>query len=305
MIWLILLLLVLLPVLAVVLALFLILWPQRKPAKPIAPKQFRRDRLKPHEKVVLIFGDSITQGTISHNYVVDLQKQLGSKGFRFINAGINGDLAYNLLQRIDDVIACKPDYVVIMVGTNDAMASSTPEKSEEFILMKTLPQTPTFSWFTENLTTIVTRLQTELNPHIALLSLGLYGENLSSQQNQRWQQFSQAIEEIAAQKEVAYLPLHETMRVFLATSGPKADYTPDDGKIDEMMRRAIALQRPFLRKSYTKIGKENGFDLLSDGLHFNETAGKMVADLITTWLRDQYKFRRYSDKDRTTERHGD
>ncbi len=295
MLWLILFIFLLLLGLIALFVYVMILRPQNKPAEPIAPHQFQREHIKPGEKVVVIFGDSITQGTVSFNYVNLLQARLGAQGYHFVNAGNNGDLAYDLLQRIDEVVACQPDFIAVLVGANDAHASSTPQKAQEYIKRNNLPQTPTLSWFKENLTAIVTRLQTDLDAEIVLLSIGPYGENLSSPENQKWQPFSAAIKSIAAEKEVAYLPLHETMCAFLDGKGPKKEYTPDDGQVDKMMGRVLVLQRPLQRKSYNQIGKENGFDLLSDGLHFNETAGKMVADLITTWLRDQYKFRRYSE----------
>ncbi len=305
MLWLILFIILLFLGLIALFVYMVILRPQNQPAQPIAPKQFQRDRIKLGEKVVVIFGDSIIQGTISFNFVTLLQERLGPQGYHFINAGINGDLAYDLLQRIDEVVACQPDFIFILVGANDAHASSTPQKAQEYIKRNNLPQTPTLAWFRKNLTAVIARLQTASEAHIALLSIGPYGENLSSPENKKWQPFSTAIKTIATEKEVAYLPLHETMREFLGNKGPKIDYAPNDGQIDRMIGRALVLQRPLLRKSYNQISQENGFDLLSDGLHFNATAGKMVADLITTWLCDQYKFRRYSDKDRNTERHGE
>ena len=38
--------------------------------------------------------------------------------FSIVNAGINGDLAWNLLERLDDVIDCNPNHITILIGTN-------------------------------------------------------------------------------------------------------------------------------------------------------------------------------------------
>ena len=43
--------------------------------------------------------------------------------FRFLNHGVNGDLAWNGLQRLDRVIAERPDFVTILIGTNDVNAT--------------------------------------------------------------------------------------------------------------------------------------------------------------------------------------
>jgi lysophospholipase L1-like esterase len=40
--------------------------------------------------------------------------------------GVHGDFADNLLQRLQPVVAERPDVVSVLIGTNDACASSTP-----------------------------------------------------------------------------------------------------------------------------------------------------------------------------------
>ncbi len=50
-----------------------------------------------------------------------------------INAGVGGNSTHNLLQRVDkDVLAHKPDVVVMMVGTNDALNSRNSVPLEEY-----------------------------------------------------------------------------------------------------------------------------------------------------------------------------
>ena len=43
--------------------------------------------------------------------------------FKFINAGINSHLAYNLFIRLDKVIKCSPAKITILIGTNDVNSS--------------------------------------------------------------------------------------------------------------------------------------------------------------------------------------
>lgn len=47
-------------------------------------------------RVVVCAGASIVHGTVSHNVVTELSKRLPS--FLYVNAGVNGDLAWNVLQ---------------------------------------------------------------------------------------------------------------------------------------------------------------------------------------------------------------
>jgi lysophospholipase L1-like esterase len=74
-------------------------------------------------KTVVCFGASLTAGTVSADYVAMLRARPALAGFRFENHGSNGDLAWNGLQRLHRVIGEAPDFVTILIGTNDANAT--------------------------------------------------------------------------------------------------------------------------------------------------------------------------------------
>ena len=76
-----------------------------------------------NNKTVVCIGNSITHGRVSYNYVNILSDDLSGHGYHFINAGINGNLAYNVVKRLGKIIECNPDYVTLLIGTNDANAS--------------------------------------------------------------------------------------------------------------------------------------------------------------------------------------
>lgn len=74
---------------------------------------------------VIFFGDSITQqGAAPGGFImrIDSLAKLENKKdqFEFIGAGISGNKIYDLYLRLDsDVLAKKPDVVVIYIGVND------------------------------------------------------------------------------------------------------------------------------------------------------------------------------------------
>lgn len=83
------------------------------------------------KKRIIFFGDSITQAGVQPNgYVTRLSqilegKKIGSN-YELIGAGISGNKIYDLYLRIeDDVLAKKPDAVVIWVGVNDVWHKRT------------------------------------------------------------------------------------------------------------------------------------------------------------------------------------
>lgn len=72
-------------------------------------------------KKVIFFGDSITQAGVQGNgYINQLKKALDPVKYELIGAGIGGNKVYDLYLRMEeDVLAKKPDLVIIYVGIND------------------------------------------------------------------------------------------------------------------------------------------------------------------------------------------
>jgi lysophospholipase L1-like esterase len=81
---------------------------------------------------VVFFGDSITQAAIKPGGYIDvLNKELSKSGkgeqYELIGAGISGNKVPDLQSRLDkDVLAKKPDVVVVYIGINDVWHFTHP-----------------------------------------------------------------------------------------------------------------------------------------------------------------------------------
>lgn len=89
-------------------------------------------------KRIVFFGDSITQAGVNETgYIKQLGKSLTSPGYELIGAGIGGNKVYDLYLRMEeDVLAKKPNLVVIYVGINDVwhkQSSGTGTDYDKFI----------------------------------------------------------------------------------------------------------------------------------------------------------------------------
>jgi lysophospholipase L1-like esterase len=228
--------------------------------------------------VLVCVGDSITHGRVSSNYVDMVSDDLGKKDFYVVNAGINSELAYNVLLRLDSIIACDPSYVTILIGTNDAHGALTEEQGESEVVEMKLPQMPTEQWYRENLTEVVKRLKTSTRARIALLSIPPIGEDPKDPAFLQAGRYSNDIKEIAAAEGVTYLPLFETMAAYLRDH---PDTPPPYTRGKHTYDMYVGIARHFLLgSSFDDISRTNGFLLETDYLHLNATGARMVADLI-------------------------
>jgi lysophospholipase L1-like esterase len=248
------------------------------------PKDYVKQPGKPGEKVLVCVGDSITHGTVSVSYVDILRKNLSGRNIDIVNAGINGETAWNVLKRVDDIIACKPDYITILIGTNDANGTFSEVVYERQIKDQGLTQRPNKEGFRNNLTELCEILKKRTKAKIALLSIPIIGEEPDHGAFKMAQEFSEIIRETAGKEELIYLPLNEVMADLLIKSGhkPRLSYSPED----YIMFKSIA-RNYFLGQSFDKVSEINGYYFLTDNLHLNGRGANIVALLIEAFISQQ------------------
>ena len=99
-------------------------------------------------------------------------------GYEFVNAGIDGDLAWNVLARIGDVVRCEPDIVTLLVGSNDVVATSSAFLEKMYRRLQRLPHVPTLGWYTQCVSQNLTPQPTQNYTHAPRRDIPLTGEHL-------------------------------------------------------------------------------------------------------------------------------
>jgi lysophospholipase L1-like esterase len=242
-----------------------------------APRRFRRD---PNKTTVVVLGASMIHGRVSTNLVDLLAERLGPS-YQLVNAGVNGDLAYNARQRLADVLACAPDVVVVLVGSNDVMAALNAKNEARYRTMKKLPERPTLAWYRKQMRAIVTTLKAG-GAEVALCSLPPLGEDLRSEVNQNVAAYGAAVAEIAREEAVTYLPVREDFEAVLRAERPERGRAFDDG-VMTLMLKAMG-ERYLLGKSFDRVGEENGFLLLTDAVHLRPRGAELVAQRMQEFI---------------------
>lgn len=235
----------------------------------------------PTKPIALFAGDSLTHGHIGVGYVDLLREMVKDVEYDFVNAGINGDLSWNLLQRLDMIISCEPSVLFLLIGSNDAM-SNLPIRNVRFAQKrKRLPQTPTDDWFRGNMTELLDRLTRETDARIVLLSIPPLGEDVESESNSVARQYAQCIKELATQRGLDYLPVNERMNDYLMEHPSHPTY-PIEISLNQMM---LAMVKHFVfRKDWDAISRDAGQVLHVDHIHLNTTGAKIIADIIFNFL---------------------
>ncbi|MFT4259385.1 SGNH/GDSL hydrolase family protein [Microbacterium sp.] len=233
------------------------------------------------DRVIVCAGDSITRGQVSSPWVDTLAERYAPSGAVVVNAGVNGNLAWNVLQRLDAVIAARPAVVTVLVGTNDVCATNSPEMEALYREQQGIPETPTPEWFEENIAGILDRLRTETDARIAVIELPPVGERLDSEINAKVRAYNARIHSAAMARDVTVLPLYDLLVAELPEQHEPGDYTGD-------VRLTIqAAQAHASGLSWDEISERNGLSLLIDHVHLNDRAGAVLAALVERFLGNE------------------
>jgi lysophospholipase L1-like esterase len=235
------------------------------------------------KKVVLFIGDSLTHGTIGENYIKILSNRLKNEKFVFINAGINGELSFDVIKRLDEIIKCEPDFTTILIGTNDVIGSTSSENAKIYERRKNFPKKLdiwTIERFSEDLNSIIKKLKQNSGAKIAILSIPPLGENPEALPFEQSCLYSGTIKDLAKQHNIRYLPLNEEMVAFIKEN-PNQSRLPFENIVKNMIKIIFI---HYFGRNWNKISKRRGLNLLIDNVHLNSTGAAMVANLIEEFL---------------------
>jgi lysophospholipase L1-like esterase len=232
--------------------------------------------------IVVCLGASIVRGQVSYSFVNLLDQRMAEAGFQFINAGVAGDQAYNVAMRLDSVIDYQPDFVIILVGTNDVTATLSPTLARISRLTGRFPQPPSIEFYKYNMLRIINMLKEKTSAKIALVSLPVLGEDLESMTNHCIKDYNALLKEIADGEQVSYLPVYERQEEYLRKVQQSRGRPYESGA----MLSIKALARHYLlRQSFDEISRKHHFLLVTDGIHMNSRGAAFIADEIESFLR--------------------
>lgn len=238
-------------------------------------------------ETVACLGSSTTASKGTYKWIAELESRPQNSRFRFVNFGVGGDLSFNTVRRLERVINLQPDRVVILIGTNDIVASVFPNFRLFTRVWKRLLERPTQELFEENLELITHRLQHETSARIALSSLAPVGEDphsnnaVQSRLNDLLAAYNGVIRDVALGNGTDYIPFYESFQDQLErsqTAKPFTRFSFPSFYRDYLFREMIQ------RRSFDEISRVNGWEFHIDGIHLNARGGKILTDVVQQFL---------------------
>ena len=236
---------------------------------------------QPNKKIIACIGDSLTHGNIGQSWVDYLREEFPND--IFLNEGINGNTAWQVLQRLDPILKCKPDLIILMIGTNDALGSFDIDSGLRYKKNNNLPEVPSFEKYKEQLLELIDKIG--LSSKVVMCTLPPIGENKDSLVNQHVKKFNDYIKVVADDKNLSLLPVSDALWLEIKSRKYqlKSDYNP---KSFPLFRRVFGgiFHHYLLKQSWNDIAKAKGQWILFDQIHLNERGAEIVFKLAKKFI---------------------
>ena len=234
-----------------------------------------------NQRVIACIGDSLTHGNVGQSWVDYLRKEFPND--TFLNEGINGNTVWQVLQRLKPILDCKPDIVIIMIGTNDALGSFDKSSGLRYMRNNNLPEPPTFTKYNEHLDKLIERLNEV--PQIGICTIPPIGENKDSLINNHVKTFNDSIKSTANQKNLEVIQVSELLWSDISdrTYNLMKEY---DSNAIPLLRRIFGgiFHHYLFKQSWNDIAKAKGQWILFDQIHLNERGAEIVFKLVKNFI---------------------
>jgi lysophospholipase L1-like esterase len=239
-------------------------------------------KLANNQRIIACIGDSLTHGNIGQSWVHYLRQEFPNDVF--LNEGINGNTAWQVIQRVDPILQCQPDLIILLIGTNDALGSFDINSGLRYKKNNELPEVPTLKKYKEHLNELIEKIG--IQSKIAICTLPPIGENVNSEVNKHVNLFNDFIKLIAYQKNLSLLPVSDALwtEINSRTYPIKLDF--NSKAMPLMLKRILGgiFHHYLFKKSWNDISRSKGQWILFDQIHLNERGAEIVYKLAKDFI---------------------
>jgi lysophospholipase L1-like esterase len=213
-----------------------------------------------------------------------------------VNCGQNGITTEVVLnERLSRVMACYPDFIMLMIGTVDICAMSSSAWCQSIVSMNQLNEKPTMDVFQRNLTKIVDFIQ-QASPmtHVGVATLPPIGEGSVKQKakdgpNFLIQQANEIIAQVVSAQgdRCSVIDVYSRFEALLDKKGGSGGLNLGSSPTSSFLISSVLnpWYHVFPVLSWNFLSKFLGHEVLTDGIHLNERGRDLVVDAIVDWLK--------------------
>ena len=245
------------------------------------PKTYLKNKRDDGKEKVVLIGDSLTHGNVQPSWVNSMRKKMG-EDFEFINAGINGETTNDVLNRINEILACDPNIATLLIGNNNLMGSF--ERNE-----RNYKKSKQVEWSIngfENEYRMIVKKLIENNITLAVSSLMSYGEEIGSDEFERTREYSKIIKKIADEFSLYYIPLFEEIEKYLIEKGGNTNL-PKIENDSLIMLQNFMIKKILLKQSWDKISTDSRFKVTLDHIHFNNYSANLMESMVSEFIKSK------------------
>lgn len=237
----------------------------------------------PTDRPVLVcLGDSITQGGLGADWVDGVRQHLSDTAF-VVNAGVGGQITWDLRQRLDAVARCRPSAIVLMTGSNDAVGALGGRWASFY--ERGRPRAPSQPWFAEEYRALVDELRA-ITPRVLCLTLPPLGEDPTTKAAAMVRGHNALIRECAAQRGVDLIDVNAAL-LEIAEQDTNATQVPFLSGVPQFMAWALGsnLRHRIFGQAWNAIGHSRGLAISTDTIHPNERAASLLVNRVAGWAQ--------------------
>ncbi len=245
------------------------------------PKTYLKNKRDDGKEIVVLIGDSLTHGNVQPSWVNSMRKKMG-EDFEFINAGINGETTNDVLNRINEILACDPNIATLLIGNNNLMGSF--ERNE-----RNYKKSKQVEWSIngfENEYRMIVKKLIENNITLAVSSLMSNGEEIGSDEFERTREYSKIIKKIADEFSLYYIPLFEEIEKYLIEKGGNSNL-PKIENDSLIMLQNFMVKKILLKQSWDKISTDSRFKVTLDHIHFNNYSANLMESMVSEFIKSK------------------
>lgn len=245
------------------------------------PKTYLKNKRDNGKEIVVLIGDSLTHGNVQPSWVNSMRKKMG-ENFEFINAGINGETTNDVLNRINEILACDPNIATLLIGNNNLMGSF--ERNE-----RNYKKSKQVEWSIngfENEYRMIVKKLIENNIKLAVSSLMSYGEEIGSDEFERTREYCKIIKKIADEFSLYYIPLFEEIEKYLIEKGGNTNL-PKIENDSLIMLQNFMVKKILLKQSWDKISTDSRFKVTLDHIHFNNYSANLMESMVSEFIKSK------------------